>query len=174
ALMGATTAQELREVAEKYAGFAAGRTARMVLAARLAAEGNATAASAEYQAFATSFPESPLAGPARIALATLALADGQQKRGLDLLNEASASGDAFTAQMGLLFKAREQIAAGDFAGARNALQLLVTSHGLSPAARVSQGLFQQIAAIDPQQGIASAADGAQPSLRISAPQPSQP
>ena len=165
ALMAATSAEEFRAVAERYKGLPAGRTARMLMAAQLAAAGDRSAAIAQYRSFAEQYPEDPLAGPARIAQATLVLADGQEQLGLDLLNAASSSPNPFTAQLGLFFKARELVGSGDYAAARSSLQLLTTSYGTSPAAELSRGLFQQIAAIEPQAAPA-ASDSASPALQI--------
>lgn len=172
ALMAASTADDYRQVVQRYAGFPAGQTAQMLLGAKLVEAGDHKGAAAEFQSFLEKFPKSSLAGPANIALASLALADGQQKRGLELLNAAGASSDAFTAQVGLFFKARELAGAGDYSGARNALQLLGTAYGMSPAAQISRGLFQQIAAIEPKVA-APAQDSATPTLQINpAPAPS--
>ena len=155
ALMAASSIEEFRKVANDFSGYPAGRTAQVLLAVALAKAGDRQAAMSEYQIFLDKYATSPLAGPARLALATIALADGQQKRGMGELNAAAESSDPFTAQMGLFFKGRELIASGDFAAARNALQLLSATYGSSPAGRISRGLFQQIAAVEASQDVAA-------------------
>lgn len=175
ALMAASSAEEYQEVARKFKNTPAAPTALALAAAKMVEKGQWREAAAEYEACLAAYPRSTLAGPSRLALAALALADGRQKQGLEMLAAAASDSDPYTTSMAMLLRARELVAVGEWPAARSALQTLISSHPRSPAAITAQGLIQQLAAIEPppsqDESVLQIGGAADPSLPNSAPPP---
>ena len=134
----AESPESWREVTEKYPGSIAAGNALMRMATALRAEGKDGEAAAEFEKFATSQPDHPLAGAAWLAIGEIKQAQKDTPGALESYRIASGRyQSSYAAPLALLAEARLLAAEGKAGESKAIIESIGTSYPDGPAAMVA-------------------------------------
>lgn len=134
----AKTPEAWREVAEKYPGSLSAGNAMMRVATSLRGEGKVDEAAAEFEKFASSQPEHPLAGAAWLAIGEIKQAQKNTAGALEAYRVASGRyQSSYAAPLSLLAEARLLASEGKSGESKAIIESIGTSYPDGPAAMVA-------------------------------------